>query len=74
MTGFSTWALRDVIVIILIVFNGGLTMGIYMNHVRHLRSDIRKLQKDVDQLYGIVNKNGEKLAKVEGRLNHRGGK
>lgn len=72
--GFTTWPLRDIIFVGLILVNAGITIGVYVNHIKHIRDDVKKLRLDLDSLGTTVNKNGENLARLEGRMNAGGKK
>jgi len=63
------WHLKDIIYVALILFNAGWIVGLYINHIRHLREDIKELKEKQDQLFSIANSNRDRISKVEGRLN-----
>jgi len=62
---------RDIIFIIVIIFNLGFSLGIYFNHIRHNNKAIDEINKKIDQLFSIANSNRDRISRIEGRLNSR---
>jgi len=63
--------MRDIIFIVVIIFNLGLSAGIYFNHIRHNTKALGDLKKDISNIFSIVNSNRDRISRIEGRLNNR---
>ena len=63
--------LNEIILIILVIFNVGFTMGIYFNHIRHNKKAIEDIKKDIDNLFQNVNAIRDRISRLEGKLNNK---
>ena len=63
--------LNEIILIILVIFNVGFTMGIYFNHIRHNKKAIENIKKDIDNLFQNVNAIRDRISRLEGKLNNK---
>jgi len=62
---------RDIIFIIVIIFNLGFSLGMYFNHIRHNNKAIEEIKTKIDQLFSIANSNRDRISRIEGRLNNK---
>lgn len=62
---------RDIIFIVVIVFNFGFTAGIYFNHIRHTIKALERLEAEIAKLFTIANSNRDRISRIEGRLNNK---
>jgi Ca2+-dependent lipid-binding protein len=62
LSGFSTWPIRDVFVLVMLIFNAGGMFYLYRNHMSHMRKDIKDL---LDRMGNVENRITRIEAKME---------
>ena len=61
MSGFSTWPLRDIVFLIILVFNAGGFVWMTFNHLTHIKAIL-------DEILGRMIDVEKKVAHIEGQL------
>jgi len=73
---------KEIIVFAALIFNLGLTVAMFKNHIAHNKDAIKDLKitmdegfkenkKNTDELFSKVNGNTTAIAKIEGRMNNK---
>jgi len=61
MSGFSTWPLRDITFLVILVFNAGGFVWMTFNHLKHIKTVL-------DEILGRMIVVEKKVAHIEGQL------
>jgi hypothetical protein len=82
MEGFSTWPTRDILFIVMAVFNAGIVVGgiialirfkriLFENHLKHIGDTLKRIEKKICGHGDRLDKHGERIATLEGKINER---
>ena len=63
--------LKDIIFLIIIIFQSGLTIGIVFSNLKSAVKTIDELKIEIGKMWATVDANGKAIAKIEGRLNNK---
>ncbi len=61
LSGFTTWPLRDIIMVAVIIFNAGGLVYLSRNHMSHMR-------KSLDEIFMRLRKLEQQVSYIKGKL------
>lgn len=61
MSGFSTWPIRDILILIIVIFNAGGLVYLTKNHIKHMNETVLEILNRLRSLE-------QKVSNIEGRL------
>ena len=66
MTNFP---IKDIIYIAGVLLSLGWSAAMYVNHIKHLREDVKEIKEDIKALFSIANDSRDRVSKLEGKWN-----